>query len=218
MYGFVVPGNPHDAVQIYAPIRPSDPLYDLKARLLHEKCGIISVNNPHLLRRPIVATTSVIPDTLLSVLRVVGCRTEEELGILRNRQEEEGTNEATTSIKRLGLVSCENELSALEALGTALHTMARRIALNLISDESLQGASNLNPTRPGSLPPALKEEGTGTRKQKEAVVSAKERLQAGGTNLWNAKILCQSEYAILQRALEEIAERVSSITSSRLGQ
>ena len=42
-----------------------------------------------------------------------------------------------------GVLSVENESGALMALREALHTMARRLALNLISDENLFAASGV---------------------------------------------------------------------------
>lgn len=91
------------------------------------------------------------------------------------------------------MISVDNERSALLALQDALYKMSRHLALNLISDEGLrQGQGSL-------LSPVPEEEGY--------EVSSGVR----STNARNSRILCQSEYEILQLALAEIHDRLSAL-------
>ena len=147
---------------------------------------------------------------LLSVLRVMGIQSSSDVLTLASREDADG----------IDMISTENEQSALHALGHALHTMARQLALNLISDDSLQGASNLAPVRPRAMASIAEEDneadevnepGLPTPKQAQACAAAEEREKQGGINMLNAKILCQSEYVILQAALAEISERLDRL-------
>jgi hypothetical protein len=48
VYGFCVPQNPFDAVEIYVPISPADPLHQVNhARMFAICCGIEDVNILH---------------------------------------------------------------------------------------------------------------------------------------------------------------------------
>ena len=206
IYGFVVPGNPFDCVAIYAPILPSDPYFLVKARILQNKCGIDNVNEPHVLRIPPppphhgiqndgevaigegvppapVATGSILPPSLLSVLRVVGIRSADDIMALTDIEDDARGG--------IGMISVENEHSALSALQQALYNMTRQLALNMISDANLAAGSSS--TRPLPTP------------------DENEQENYMRINFANAKVLCQSEYHILQVALTEIAERLSAL-------
>lgn len=176
-------------------------------------CDLEDVNGPHVLHKERAGSSSILPASLLSVLRGVGIQSEEELQSIPNDRD------------GVRMISRENEQAALSALGQALHTMARQLALNMISDDNLQAASNLQPARP-PLAPVTEEQAeqeesddsaaTGERpakKQVEAPQATQERFQMGGVNLTNTKILCQSEYAILQAALAEISECLDRLAS-----
>jgi hypothetical protein len=146
------------------------------------------------------------------VLRVVGIQSMEEVLALASREGFQGG---------IDMISYENEKSALYALGHALHTMARQLALNLISDDNLRAASNLSPVPPRAMATIAEEDdeanehepGQPTPKQELASEIAEERLRHNGVNMQNAKVLCQSEYTILQAALSEIAERLERLES-----
>jgi hypothetical protein len=220
IYGFTVAENPFDAVQIYAPISVTDPLYNDKAQLLSTMCGIEDVNRPHMLLKERIGS-HILPESLLSVLRVVGIQSEEELEtiVANNNGGGDGV---------IRMISPENEQAALSALGQALHTMARQLALNMISDDNLQAASNLQPVRLG-LSPVAEERGSDdgddddedssavnhgpSKKQSEALQASEKRTETGGVNLANIKRLCQSEYAILQATLTEVSERLEQLRS-----
>jgi hypothetical protein len=186
VYGFCIPQNPFDAVEIYAPISPGDPLYQVKARMLATRCGIEDVNIPHPLKRG--TGDIVIPSSLLAVLRLVGVQSMEEIMMIA-RQEE----------SNIGMISSENEVSALQALQQALHAMARQLALNMISDEGLHGASSGIDSVKAKATDGIRI----TEKEKEPTKA--NNVEA---NTRNAKILCQSEYSILQAAMEELSERL----------
>jgi hypothetical protein len=211
IYGFVAERNPHDAVAVYAPLGPDDPLGPAKRRLLRGRCGVEDPNEPHLLRRSAGGAgsspevPSVLPRSLLSVLRLIGVRSAEELVSAatqesgddgEDREDGEGNDEPPGGI---GMISVENERSALLALQQALYSMSRQIALNLISDESLrQGA----PEPPAGSP--------GT--------SAGSAPWAARANESNAKILCRSEYQILQSALAELHSRLEALDGAGIDQ
>jgi hypothetical protein len=193
VYGFAVHPNPYDAVQIYAPIPPTDPLYSEKAQLLNTKCGVLDPNTPYTLR-----LNEPIPESLLSALRLVGMQSEEELAVAA----------ASAESSAVGAVSPENEHNALVALNQALHTMARRLALNLISDENLHAASGINPiinqnTMRGTSAPTA-----APSQVLQAVAESETTSNAVNPNTVNCKILCQSEYLILQSALTELSARI----------
>lgn len=201
IYGFVVEKNPFDAVQIYAPIRPSDPLYEAKARVLLSKCAISDVTAPHLLH---LGSNPIIPHTLLSVLRIVGIQSLEEIRAV-GQQGDSGF---------VGMINCENEQSALSALGHALHTMARRIALSMISDDNLNAAAYFvfPPARSSGIDhEAFSSNQPITLNQAERAESTNEKNLNGDTNLRNATILCRSDYCILQAALNDISDRLEKI-------
>ena len=196
VYGFCVPNNPFDSVRIYAPISSEDPLFPVKARILHSRCGIQDVNNPHAL--VVNDKESILPEGLLAVLRLIGVRSMDEI-LAISSQETEG----------VGMISVENETLALRALYQALHGMTRQLALNMISDENLRGASG---TFPDLLIPRspnqsiIKRQGSTTAMQEES--PGKQRRDV---NIHNAKLLCQSEYEILQVALSEISTRLTKL-------
>ena len=198
VYGFVILGNPNDAVQIYAPLLSTDPLYEVKARLLYSKCGIDNVMAPHLLRQKRGSSTNsstIIPHSLLSVLRMVGIQIEEELfQLVKQQQCHDGGNTTT----KMDMISPDNEVAALSALGGALDIMAHRLLQNM--------------------------EDHGLSLQKESFMATDISLQhfplstrttstIGDRNLVNITILCRSEYDILQQALIEISERLEKLQS-----
>jgi hypothetical protein len=189
VYGFCVTKNPHDAVQIYAPLSPSDPLFQVKARMLASRCGIEDVNAPHALIRQ--AGSAIIPSSLLAVLRLIGVQSPEEVMTIA-RQDEPG----------IGMISIDNEASALQALNQALHTMARQLALNMISDDGLHAASSVPRTSSYS-------DTNGNNDDDKASLR--------GINARNAKILCQSEYQILQAAMASLSERLARLQESMDG-
>lgn len=195
VYGFVVHPNPYDAVSIYAPIPPTDPLFARKAELLRQACGVLDPNTPYTLQ-----LNEPIPESLLSALRLVGMQSPEELA-------------ASSSVGScIGAASPENEYNALMALHEALHTMARRLALNLISDENLHAASGINPTLnqntmrgTTSSTPVAPQPLLGVAEE----VSVEENGETvTNPNILNCKILCQSEYLVLQSALAELYRRL----------
>ena len=219
VYGFVVPDNPFDVVKIYAPIQPTDPLYQIKARTLSTKCGIHDVNAPHALLRSRIGTNGILPSSLLSVLRVVGIQNTEQLLSLASRE---------NLSQGIEMISVDNEQSALYALGHALHTMSRQLALNLISDDNLQAASNSSPASLRTMP-SIAEEDEGDEDDSEkdepaeqsTIVGPREGTSSAQThydeiNIQNAKILCQSEYTILQAALSEIAHRLEVLENPKV--
>jgi hypothetical protein len=194
VYGFAIHPNPYDVVQIYAPIPPIDPMYSEKAQLLKAKCGVLDPNTPYSLRR-----NEPIPESLLSALRLVGMQSEEELAVAA----------ASAESSAIGAVSTENERNALVALDQALHTMARRLALSLISDENLHAASGINPiinhnTMGGTGAPAA----APSQALQSVIESATTSKADANPNTMNCKILCQSEYLILQSALTELSARI----------
>lgn len=186
VYGFVVPFNPYDAVQIYAPIPSADPLFAIKAQILKSKCGVLDPNAPHALR-----LNEPIPESLLCTLRLVGLQSEEDLELA-----------ASSSESFAGVVSRENEYNALMALSQALHTMARRLALNMISDENLQAANSNNDVINSGDPPVVDQH------ESSKTIS--------NLNIAHCKILCQSEYLILQSALEELSTRLELLENPEL--
>jgi hypothetical protein len=202
IYGFAIVDNPFDAVSIYAPVPPTDPLHQVKARILETKCGIVDTNEPHaLLASRRNQGQPVIPSSLLSVLRIVGIQSAEDVLAVAAQE--------TTDDMCIGMISMENERGALSALQQALYSMARLLALNLISDDTIEKATSVvdEPTEEGnggSRRPDLP-----TPKQARALIEAENRLQ--DPNFRNAKILCQSEYLILQTALAELAERLAAL-------
>jgi hypothetical protein len=223
VYGFCVRDNPYDAVQIYAPIPRTDPLYHPKARLLQTRCGIDDVNAPHAIGLGNDEAGGILPPNLLSVLRVVGIQSAEEIVSIAT-----ATSEGPDDAQGFGMISVDNERSALSALGQALHSMARRIALNLISDEGLRGASNLAQALPAKrhlgtiadnvdeTQQPLKDEKGSAHEQKQPDQQPQASYQGvsgdeGHPNVHNAKLLCISEYRILQAALAEISDRLNRL-------
>jgi hypothetical protein len=200
IYGFAMMDNPFDAVSIYAPIPLTDPLHQVKARILETKCGIVDTNEPHtLLASRRSQGQPIIPSSLLSVLRIVGIQSAEDVLAVASQE--------ATDDMCIGMISTENERGALSALQQALYSMARMLALNLISDDTIEKAASVvdEPEgNDGSRSPDLP-----TPKQARALVEAENRLQ--DPNFRNAKILCQSEYLILQTALAELAERLAAL-------
>lgn len=182
-YGFVVPSNPFEAVQIYAPIS-ADALFSMKAQILKTRYGIVDPNAPHILRE-----NEPIPDSLLCTLRLIGLQSESDLAAAAE----------ATSNSFDGIISMENEYGALTALRQALHMMARRLALNLISDENLRAASVLGD---GSNHISL------DRDSQDSSAIIKQR------NIAHCKILCRSEYIILQNALQELNMRLELLQGS----
>jgi Rubisco LSMT substrate-binding len=217
IYGFTVPENPFDVVSIYAPIRPSDPLYHVKARILQTKCGISDTTaiSHSLCMAQLRLGKSILPESLLAVLRVVGIQTADEIIALAQPSEDDDDddNDSAPASHQLAMISESNERGALIALHHALDSMSRRMALNLISDEGLQ-ASSLYPL---PLESVVEEEtsdreanhiSTGTA---QALSSAEAALQVAEANVQNAKNLCQSELTILIAAMSEITERLAAL-------
>jgi hypothetical protein len=184
VYGFTVLSNPYDSVQIYAPI-PADSSFALKAQILNTKYGIVDPNAPHTLRRD-----QPIPESLLCTLRLIGLQSEDEVT---------SASEATFNTFD-GMISVENECRALTALRQALHTMARRLALNLISDENLNAASGIKDTTSGDASHA--------HDTHDGTVRSDGIIR---TNIGHCKILCQSEYLILQSAMQELNSRLEQL-------
>eukprot|EP00978_Attheya_sp_CCMP212_P011410 scaffold28117_cov56-Attheya_sp.AAC.12 len=241
VYGFALPNNPFDAVQIYAPIPATDPMYLLKARLLHSMCGVSDPNSPHPLTLPISGSDNkVLPPSLLSALRLTGIQSYDQLlaiasdvAMIADAQHE--NSEEVPSQGEISMIDSENEYSALSALGGALRNMARQLALNLISDDGLKSVSSV-PDITWGLPniqhlASIVEDSEGennhnisndmnevekrdphlpTTKQALAVESAKHESE--NETLYNARILCESEYEILQMALNEINDRLEKVT------
>jgi hypothetical protein len=210
IYGFAIMDNPFDAVSIYAPIPPTDLLHQVKARILETKCGIVDTNEPHaLLASRRNQGQPIIPSSLLSVLRIVGIQSAEDVLAVAAQE--------TTDEMCIGMISIENERGAVSALQQALYSMARMLALNLISDDTIEkGASFDESPSSGGNDTEQQQGNDGSRspdlptpKQARALVQAENRLQ--DPNFRNAKILCQSEYLILQTALTELAERLAAL-------
>jgi hypothetical protein len=218
IYGFAIPQNPFDAVSIYAPIPPSDPLHQVKARILETKCRNVDSNEPHALlasRRD--QGQPIIPSSLLSVLRVVGIQSAEDVLALAAQE--------STDDGCIGMISMENERGALSALQQALYSMARRLALNLISDETIERAASVvdesSTTTSGNSTEGQEDNGGSsqrpdqpTSKQARALVDAENRLR--DPNFRNATILCQSEYMILHAGLAELGERLAALDGTLL--
>jgi hypothetical protein len=214
IYGFALDRNPHDAVSIYAPLNPEDPLYFAKRRLLQSRCGIEDPNVPHLLKSVdhvgVLSNEvpSVLPRSLLSVLRLIGVQSAEGLmSVATQESEDEGREDGAVGdacSSGIGMISVENERSALLALKQALYSMSRQIALNLISDEGLrQGAPFPEPRADSS-----------TTNDDDGSASS----WIACLNESNARILCQSEYQILQHALAELYSRLSLLEGANIDQ
>ena len=190
VYGFCLENNPYSTVSIYAPIPASDVLYEAKAKILRERCGLSDVNQAHLLRYNSDRQEIEIPSTLMSNLRMIGVQSGEDflkLSQILNNDEK---------IKEIPMLTYENELSALSALHSALDEMARLISLNLISNQNLKAASKSQEetaTNMGSFP----EEG--------------HKDDSESINLKNIKILNWTERKILIGALAVIKERIDSL-------
>jgi hypothetical protein len=219
IYGFTVPENPFDVVSIYAPIRPSDPLHHVKARILQAKCGILDTNaisHPLCMSR-LRQGKSILPESLLAVLRVVGIQTTDEILALAQPQEEDDDHDDDNNVnsapsQKLAMISESNERRALLALHHALDSMSRRIALNLISDEGLQASSSY----PVLLEMVVEQETTDRQVNQMSTrnteaLSSTEVSQVADANAQNVKILCQSELTILIAAMYEVAERLIAL-------
>jgi hypothetical protein len=205
VYGFCIPNNPHDAMSIFAPMSPNDPWFNEKSQLLKSVCGIEDTNAPHSLK---LESDRVIPDSLLSVLRVIGIQSLEDIVALSH------TN---STQKYIDVISVTNEQFALTALRDAIYSMSRQLALNMISDDNLNGAeaskkiaANNNQSVADVI--ALRHEvlqqsldGTGKNKPSSDSKSASE------INVENALTLCHAEYSILQAALAEIDEKLDRL-------
>jgi SET domain/Rubisco LSMT substrate-binding len=182
VYGFVEPSNPFDLVHLYAPLPTTDPLFSPKMKVLETKFGITEPNEPYVLRM-----NQAIPESLLCTLRLMGLQSSEQW------TEASGTTNESFD----GILSLENEYGALVALKHALHKMARRLALNLISDENLQAASS-----------DCISETTNEVDHEKAHTSNVLKSFDNNINVENCKVLCRSEYAILQCALQEVEHRL----------
>ena len=191
MYGFCVDDNPFDVVSIYAPISPHDPLYDAKASLLRECCRIDDTNQPYSLHRKNI-NKSLIPSKLLSALRMMGVQSGEDFLAVSKAVMDASTTKSSTSgeNKEIPMLTRENEVSALSALYSAIHEMARMISLNMISDEGLWAASGDS----AENSPA---------KDGESSSSA--------TNQRHIKLLNKSEQRILVAALADIKTRIDKL-------
>ena len=80
--------------------------------------------------------------------------------------------------------------------------MARRLALNMISDENLQAANSNNDVINSGDPPVVDQH------ESSKTIS--------NLNIAHCKILCQSEYLILQSALEELSTRLELLENPEL--
>ena len=126
VYGFTTLPNPYDAVQLYAPIPTTDPLYMLKTNMLVNQFGM-NHSDPDLL-----TLETPLPSTLLTKLRITGIKDEMELLHLVSKSLDE---------KQVSFISVENERNGLKALEYALYGMTRQIALNLIHDDNLNAGA-----------------------------------------------------------------------------
>ena len=188
VYGFTVQNNPYNYVDIYAPLPEDDPLYALKANFLRQQYGN-SPNGPHSIFQIKNDHPSVLPSSLLSTLRLIGIQSYDEL--FRIISIESDTTDSNDDYE-VPIVSRENEEAALTALQSALHSMTRRLALNLISDENLNAASS---------------------QLEEELIDDVSKNTAESLNVHNARILCWGEYQILQTALEDVQRRLEKLTS-----
>jgi len=194
VYGFTVHNNPYNYVDIYAPLPEDDPLYALKANFLRQQYGN-SPNGPHsILQMTKNEHPRVLPSSLLSTLRLIGIQSYEEL--LRIISIESDTTDSNDDYE-VPIVSRENEEAALTALQSALHSMTRRLALNLISDENLNAASSKEAPQ---------------QQLEEELKDDVARNMAKPLNVHNARILCWGEYQILQTALEDVQRRLEKLT------
>ena len=162
----------------------ADALFPVKAQILKTRYRIVDPNAPYILRGH-----EPIPDSLLCTLRLIGLQSEVDLAAAAE----------ATSNSFDGVISIENEYGALTALRQALHLMTRQLALNLISDENLLAASVLSD---GSNHISLDSE----LQDSSAIIKQ--------TNIANCKILCRSEYLILQNALQELNTRLELLQVS----
>jgi hypothetical protein len=203
VYGFCVPNNPNDAVSIFAPMSPQDPWFNEKSLVLKSVCGIEDTNAPHSLK---LGGVHVIPDSLLSVLRVIGIQSLEDIVMLSN-----------TNTKYIDVINATNEHFALTALRDAIYSMSRQLALNMISDDNLNAAESstniaANIDQSVSAVNILRNKGVqpsddSTSKDK----STADPKRASEINAENAFILCRAEYSIMQAALAEIDEKLERL-------
>jgi hypothetical protein len=221
-YGFVIPDNPYDVVPIYAPISPLDPLYSIKSNILREKCNINDPNDPHLLylddSEKETVYHSILPDSLMSTLRLIGLQDKialfqilfpatEDVGTVDSDNPKLGSDQVQHYSRMypstmIPIINKENEYSALQALDNALNTMARRLALNLISDENLSGVSLESKHNSDRLETSIAPlENSGSQRIHDL-------------NVRNIKILVESEYRILIAAIHEIHERMEELDCS----
>ena len=222
-YGFVLPNNSYDVVPIYAPLPSSDPMYSIKVNLLRERCGINDPNDPHLLSLSLSDSNhAILPDSLLSTLRLIGIL--DQMVLIRflfmtdsERETVDDDLSESSSIKEqyaekypsamIPIISIENETSALQALNDALDFMARRLALNLISDEHLTAGMSIESNQNINVAKS---------KQQITPASNTEEFFIQELNQRNIKTLVESEYYILIAALEEIHERLEQLTYERV--
>jgi len=218
VYGFVVDNNPFEAVQLYAPLPVTDPLYDAKSRLLLNWCDVEDPNSPYILHRPTNEIEGILPNGLLSALRLIGVASIDEIvkittNLFDNSSENQG----------IPFVNNENEYNALLALGNALEIMTRQLALCLISDTGLSAAS-ISPVTISNQEHLTANEqlARGVSNSKtcnESSTSCKENIQPGfvvsthdgRTNTYNTKILCEGQYDIFRLALEEVTKRLEEL-------
>jgi len=215
VYGFVVPNNPHNSVEIFAPLSTQDPLYELKAGFLRQRCGINHPNDPHSLVMPLrhhdSTLHSVLPSSLLSTLRLIGVRSYEQLLAVLAHAEDEAVDRNIDY--EIPIISPENEEAALTALESALHSMARRLALNLISDENLNAAAREHPAD-GTFETILEQRQEIEESEEEVNFSPNRNTNHDqGVNKYNTRILCWGEYQILQMAIADVHHRLELLAS-----
>lgn len=190
VYGFCLRNNPYNTVSIYAPLSPSDSLYNAKANLLKQYCGLNDLNEPHLLRFNFENEITEIPSTLFSTLRIIGVQSVQDfLKLSEMLMDKEKPSE-------IPMLSYENESSSLVALYSALQEITRLISLNLISDENLHAASSSQEDENSSMV------APGSESLAEDVESI---------NLFHIKILNWSERQVLVSALNLIKERIDKL-------
>eukprot|EP00814_Leptocylindrus_danicus_P021537 CAMPEP_0116022410 /NCGR_PEP_ID=MMETSP0321-20121206/10971_1 /TAXON_ID=163516 /ORGANISM="Leptocylindrus danicus var. danicus, Strain B650" /LENGTH=121 /DNA_ID=CAMNT_0003493477 /DNA_START=187 /DNA_END=552 /DNA_ORIENTATION=- len=114
---------------------------------------------------------------------------EEFLAVSKSILEDTARTSDDNTTKEIPMISRNNERSALSALHSAIHEMARMISLNLISDEGLWAAS----------------------KSKADESSTSHNAEMSMTNLRHIKLLNKSEQRILVAALAEIKTRIDNL-------
>jgi len=240
VYGFIISNNPFEAVQLYAPLSLDDPLLNMKARILLSSCGVQDFNEPYLLCKSHrdddcnkkdndkTEETVLLPIELMSVLRLIGIQSMEELitvtRVISNTGHDDNDNEAGNDAKNtkhhnknerydgIPFISFENEYNALMALGAALESMTRRVALSLISDDELNAASmtTTSVTNGNKEENSAADNNPGCQEMKALAVK-RVTMNSADINKTNAKILCEGQYEILRLSLMEVNLRLEQL-------